>query len=43
MNKISAVLVHDMGTGKVTGIGLQGRYDLERADGRPRGARFKSY
>ena len=28
MGKISAVLVHDMGTGKVTSIGLQGRYDL---------------
>jgi hypothetical protein len=28
MNKISAVLVHDMGTGRVTSIGLQGRYDL---------------
>ncbi len=28
MDKISAVLVHDMGTGKVTSIGLQGRYDL---------------
>ncbi len=26
--KISAVLVHDMGTGRVTSIGLQGRYDL---------------
>lgn len=28
MAKISAVLVHDMGTGRVTSIGLQGRYDL---------------
>ena len=28
MDKISAVLVHDMGTGKVTGIGLLRRYDL---------------
>ncbi len=26
--KVSAVLVHDMGTGRVTSIGLQGRYDL---------------
>ena len=34
MAKISAVLVHDMGTGKVTSIGLQGRYDLrEPMDG----------
>lgn len=31
MAKISAVLVHDMGTGRVTGIGLQGRYDLREA------------
>lgn len=28
MSKISAVLVHDMGTGRVTSVGLQGRYDL---------------
>jgi carboxypeptidase Q len=28
MAKVSGVLVHDMGTGKVTSIGLQGRYDL---------------
>jgi carboxypeptidase Q len=28
MDKVSGVLVHDMGTGKVTSIGLQGRYDL---------------
>jgi Zn-dependent M28 family amino/carboxypeptidase len=28
MDKVSAVLVHDMGTGRVTSIGLQGRYDL---------------
>jgi len=28
MDKISAVLVHDAGTGRVTNIGLQGRYDL---------------
>jgi carboxypeptidase Q len=28
MDKICAVLVHDMGTGRVTGIGLLGRYDL---------------
>jgi Zn-dependent M28 family amino/carboxypeptidase len=28
MAKISGVLVHDMGTGRVTSIGLQGRYDL---------------
>ena len=34
MPKISAVLVHDMGTGRVTSIGLQGRYDLrEPMDG----------
>jgi carboxypeptidase Q len=34
MDKISAVLVHDYGTGKVTSIGLQGRYDLrEQLDG----------
>jgi carboxypeptidase Q len=31
MDKISAVLVHDMGTGRVTGIGLLGRYDLREA------------
>ena len=28
MPKIAAVLIHDMGTGRVTSIGLQGRYDL---------------
>ncbi len=28
MPKISGVLIHDMGTGKVKSIGLQGRYDL---------------
>ena len=28
MSKISGVLVHDMGTGRVKSIGLQGRYDL---------------
>jgi carboxypeptidase Q len=28
MSKISAVLVHDMGTGRVKSIGLLGRYDL---------------
>jgi hypothetical protein len=28
--KVSGVLVHDMGTGKVTSIGLQGRYDLRQ-------------
>jgi hypothetical protein len=28
MDKISGVLVHDTGTGKVKSIGLQGRYDL---------------
>jgi hypothetical protein len=28
MHKISAVLIHDMGTGRVKSIGLQGRYDL---------------
>ena len=28
LDKLSAVLVHDMGTGRVTSIGLQGRYDL---------------
>lgn len=28
MDKISAVLVHDMGTGKVTSIGLQGLYNV---------------
>ncbi len=28
MDRISAVLVHDTGTGKVKSIGLQGRYDL---------------
>ena len=28
LNKISAVLVHDMGTGRVKSIGLLGRYDL---------------
>jgi carboxypeptidase Q len=28
MAKISGVLIHDMGTGKVKSIGLQGRYDL---------------
>ena len=34
MDKVSAVLVHDMGTGKVTSIGLQGRYDVrEPLDG----------
>ncbi|MFO0959577.1 MAG: M20/M25/M40 family metallo-hydrolase [Isosphaeraceae bacterium] len=33
MDKVSGVLVHDMGTGRVTSIGLQGRYDLrERMD-----------
>ena len=33
MSKISGVLIHDMGTGRVTSIGLQGRYDLrERMD-----------
>jgi carboxypeptidase Q len=33
MAKVSGVLVHDMGTGRVTSIGLQGRYDLrERMD-----------
>jgi Zn-dependent M28 family amino/carboxypeptidase len=31
LDKISAVLVHDMGTGRVTGIGLLGRYDLREA------------
>ncbi len=31
MGKVSAVLVHDMGTGRVTSIGLQGRYDLREA------------
>ncbi len=31
MDKISAVLVHDMGTGRVKSIGLQGRYDLREA------------
>ena len=28
MPKVSGVLVHDMGTGRVKSIGLQGRYDL---------------
>ena len=28
MAKISGVLIHDMGTGRVKSIGLQGRYDL---------------
>jgi hypothetical protein len=28
MDKVSAVLVHDMGTGRVKSIGLLGRYDL---------------
>jgi hypothetical protein len=28
MSKISGVLIHDMGTGRVKSIGLQGRYDL---------------
>jgi carboxypeptidase Q len=28
MSKISGVLVHDMGTGRVKSIGLQGRFDL---------------
>jgi hypothetical protein len=28
MSKIAGVLVHDMGTGRVKSIGLQGRYDL---------------
>ena len=28
MPKISGVLIHDMGTGRVKSIGLQGRYDL---------------
>jgi len=28
MDNVSGVLVHDMGTGRVTSIGLQGRYDL---------------
>jgi Zn-dependent M28 family amino/carboxypeptidase len=28
MSKISAALMHDMGTGRVKSIGLQGRYDL---------------
>ena len=28
MGKVSGVLVHDMGTGRVKSIGLQGRYDL---------------
>src|SRR5208337_4791761 len=28
LDKISAVLVHDMGTGRVKSIGLLGRYDL---------------
>jgi carboxypeptidase Q len=28
MSKISGVLVHDMGTGRVKSIGLQNRYDL---------------
>ena len=31
MDNISAVLVHDMGTGRVKSIGLQGRYDLREA------------
>jgi hypothetical protein len=30
MDKISGVLIHDMGTGKVKSIGLQGRYDLRQ-------------
>jgi hypothetical protein len=28
MPKISGVLIHDLGTGRVKSIGLQGRYDL---------------
>ncbi len=28
MSRISGVLIHDMGTGRVKSIGLQGRYDL---------------
>ncbi len=28
MSKIAGVLIHDMGTGRVKSIGLQGRYDL---------------
>ena len=28
MPKIAGVLIHDMGTGRVKSIGLQGRYDL---------------
>ncbi len=32
--KISGVLVHDMGTGRVKSIGLQARYDLRESDGR---------
>ena len=28
MSKVSGVLMHDMGTGRVKSIGLQGRYDL---------------
>lgn len=31
MSKVSGVLVHDMGTGRVKSIGLQGRYDLREA------------
>ena len=31
MGKISSVLVHDMGTGRVKSIGLLGRYDLREA------------
>ncbi len=28
LDKVSAVMVHDMGTGRVKSVGLQGRYDL---------------
>ena len=28
MDRVSGVLIHDMGTGRVRSIGLQGRYDL---------------
>jgi carboxypeptidase Q len=31
MSKISGVLIHDTGTGRVKSIGLQGRYDLREA------------
>jgi carboxypeptidase Q len=31
MSKISGVLIHDAGTGRVKSIGLQGRYDLREA------------